>query len=77
MASSLVASRQLSKDLEGIPTDVLVQKYADRVLVLVTQLGKVGNLVYSIILFIKCPSVLRGRKAASIIAGNSAFTVSI
>ncbi|KIY48265.1 hypothetical protein FISHEDRAFT_43754 [Fistulina hepatica ATCC 64428] len=33
--------------VHGIETDVLVQRFADRVLVLVTQLGKVGSLVNS------------------------------
>ena len=37
--------RQASKELSEIPTDVLIQSYADRILVLVTQMGKVGNLV--------------------------------
>lgn len=37
--------RQASKKLNEIPTDVLIQSYADRILVLVTQMGKVGNLV--------------------------------
>jgi len=36
---------QASKELNEIPTDVLIQSYADRILVLVTQMGKVGNLV--------------------------------
>lgn len=34
-----------TQEIEGIPTTVVVQHFADRVLVLVTQLGKVGNLV--------------------------------
>lgn len=33
------------KDLETIPTEVVIQTFSDRVLVLVTQLGKVGSLV--------------------------------
>ena len=33
------------KEIEGVQTDVLLQVYADRILVLVTQLGKVGSLV--------------------------------
>lgn len=37
--------RQLSRDLDGNTTDVLVQMFSDRVLVLITQLGKVGTLV--------------------------------
>jgi len=36
---------QASKELNEIPTDVLIQSYADRILVLVTQMGKVGNLI--------------------------------
>ncbi|KAK2466857.1 hypothetical protein APHAL10511_001115 [Amanita phalloides] len=34
-----------TRELEGISTTVVVQSFADRVLVLVTQLGKVGNLI--------------------------------
>ena len=33
-------------DLEGVPTEIMVQAFADRVLILVTQMGKVGNLVH-------------------------------
>ena len=35
------------RELEGIQTDVLLQAFADRIVVLVTQLGKVGSLVRS------------------------------
>lgn len=42
------ASRQLSRNLDGDLTELLVQTYADRILVLVTQLGKVGSMVPSI-----------------------------
>ena len=42
------ASRHLSKNLDGDLTELLVQTYADRIMVLVTQLGKVGTLVLSI-----------------------------
>ena len=38
-------SMNATKDIHGIKTDILVQGYSDRVLVLVTQLGKVGSLV--------------------------------
>lgn len=37
--------RQTSRELEGRDTQVFMQSFADRILVLVTQLGKVGNLV--------------------------------
>jgi hypothetical protein len=46
--TSMSASRHLSRDLDGDLTEVLVQTYADRILVLVTQLGKVGSMVPSI-----------------------------
>lgn len=36
---------QIVKIVDGIETEVLVQTYADRILILITQLGKVGNLV--------------------------------
>ncbi|KAF8625801.1 hypothetical protein AX15_005188 [Amanita polypyramis BW_CC] len=34
-----------TRELGGYPTTVVVQPFADRVLVLVTQLGKIGNLI--------------------------------
>lgn len=37
--------RQTSRNLNGNSTQVFLQTFADRVLVLVTQMGKVGNLV--------------------------------
>ncbi|KAF8077878.1 hypothetical protein FPV67DRAFT_1557318 [Lyophyllum atratum] len=40
-----MSTRQLSRDLDGHPTQILVQTFADRVFVLVTQLGKVGALI--------------------------------
>ena len=33
------------KEVNGVPTELLIQKYEDRILVLVTQVGKVGCLV--------------------------------
>ncbi|THH09464.1 hypothetical protein EW145_g1982 [Phellinidium pouzarii] len=38
-------SSHLSRTLDGVDTEVVIQKYADRILVLVSQLGKVGNLI--------------------------------
>jgi hypothetical protein len=38
-------SRQSCREINGKKTEVLFQPYGDRFLVLVTQLGKVGNLV--------------------------------
>jgi hypothetical protein len=40
-----VPSRQCARVLDGIHTEAVVQLYADRALVLVTQLGRVGCLV--------------------------------
>ena len=37
--------------VSGIGTDVIIQRFSDRTLVLVTQLGKVGHLVLSIFLY--------------------------
>ncbi|OCH92235.1 hypothetical protein OBBRIDRAFT_773709 [Obba rivulosa] len=45
----MLSSSQTTRDLDGVPTDVLLQAFADRVLVLVTQLGKVGNLIQATI----------------------------
>lgn len=42
---NMLTYSQHSEEMEGIPTDVVVQPFADQILVLVTQLGKVGNLV--------------------------------
>jgi len=38
-------TRQLSRELQGNTTEIVIQTFADRILVLVTQLGKVGNLI--------------------------------
>ncbi|KAF7294870.1 hypothetical protein MIND_01024900 [Mycena indigotica] len=42
-------TRQLTRQLEGVQTEVVIQRFVDRVLVLVTQLGKVGNLIQATI----------------------------
>lgn len=44
-STGMASTTQTTKDIEGISTDVVIQQFADRILVLVTQLGKVGNLV--------------------------------
>lgn len=43
--SAALASVHVERDVCGVPTEVLIQTFADRILVLVTQLGKVGSLV--------------------------------
>jgi len=40
-----ITPRQISRTLHGIETQVFMQSFVDRVLVLVTQMGKVGNLI--------------------------------
>lgn len=40
-----MSSTSRSKEIDGQNTDVLLQYYADRILVVVTQFGKVGNLI--------------------------------
>ncbi|KAJ7709831.1 hypothetical protein B0H17DRAFT_916134 [Mycena rosella] len=42
-------TRQISRELQGHLTEIVLQTFADRVLVLVTQLGKVGNLIQATI----------------------------
>ena len=41
----MLTQKQSSKVINGIHTEVVLQPFADRILILVTQLGKVGNLV--------------------------------
>lgn len=41
----MLQSSTIARTLDGVQTDVLVQTFADRTIVLVTQLGKVGSLV--------------------------------
>lgn len=41
----MLQSATIVRELEGVSTDVLLQSFSDRILVLVTQLGKVGSLV--------------------------------
>ncbi|KAF7440726.1 hypothetical protein PC9H_001074 [Pleurotus ostreatus] len=40
-----MSSTSRSKEIDGQNTDVLLQYYADRILVVVTQFGKVGSLI--------------------------------
>lgn len=42
---TMLQSATTARELEGVQTDLLIQAFADRVVVLVTQLGKVGSLV--------------------------------
>lgn len=41
----MLAQKQSSKVINDIKTEVVLQPFADRILILITQLGKVGNLV--------------------------------
>ena len=41
----MLQTANIAREIEGVQTDVLLQAFADRILVLVTQLGKVGSLV--------------------------------
>lgn len=47
--SIMLPLQQTSRDLNGIPTQLMVQVFADRILVLVTQMGKVGTLVHLLV----------------------------
>lgn len=38
-------SVQLTREIEGVQTELLIQRYVDRLMIIVTQLGKVGMLV--------------------------------
>lgn len=44
-AFRMLQTANIAREIEGVQTDVLLQAFADRVLILVTQLGKVGSLV--------------------------------
>ncbi|KIK49199.1 hypothetical protein CY34DRAFT_797138 [Suillus luteus UH-Slu-Lm8-n1] len=41
----MLSIHSTSVELEGVHTDIMIQGFADRILVLVTQMGKVGNLI--------------------------------
>ena len=41
----MLQTATIAREIDGVQTDVLIQAFADRILVLVTQLGKVGSLV--------------------------------
>ena len=43
--TNMLMQKQTSKVINGVHTEVVLQPFADRVLILITQLGKVGNLV--------------------------------
>ncbi|KAH6918503.1 hypothetical protein BKA70DRAFT_1175924 [Coprinopsis sp. MPI-PUGE-AT-0042] len=45
-----MASIQHNTVINGFPTTILIHSYADRIMVLVTQLGKVGNLIQATLL---------------------------
>ncbi|OBZ75807.1 hypothetical protein A0H81_04307 [Grifola frondosa] len=45
----MLPSSQVAREIDGTATEVLIQAFADRILVLVTQLGKVGNLIQATI----------------------------
>ncbi|TFK42514.1 hypothetical protein BDQ12DRAFT_676335 [Crucibulum laeve] len=42
---AMFTPRQISREISGNITEIMLQTFADRVLVLVTQIGKVGNLI--------------------------------
>jgi hypothetical protein len=50
----MLQTSQLTRTLEGIQTDVVFQAFTDQILVLITQLGKVGTLV-RLVLFQTAP----------------------
>ncbi|KAF9792095.1 hypothetical protein BJ322DRAFT_12084 [Thelephora terrestris] len=41
----MLTQRQSSKVINGVKTEVVIQPFADRLLILITQMGKVGNLI--------------------------------
>lgn len=41
----MLRASQIKGEIESVPTEVVLQAFADRILILVTQLGKVGTLV--------------------------------
>jgi hypothetical protein len=43
--TDMASTRQITRELEGTRTEVVLQSFSDRILVLVTQMGKVGTLV--------------------------------
>lgn len=45
ITKTMLQSSTIARTLDGVQTDVLIQTFADRIIVLVTQLGKVGSLV--------------------------------
>ncbi|RUS23166.1 hypothetical protein BC937DRAFT_91852 [Endogone sp. FLAS-F59071] len=46
-ASFPVQNRQLARLIEGLHTEVLVSGFGDKILVIVTQYGKIGSLLYT------------------------------
>ncbi|EJU06472.1 hypothetical protein DACRYDRAFT_103418 [Dacryopinax primogenitus] len=42
LSTPLIPTKSLSKEIDGIHTELNIQSYSDRVLVLITQLNKVG-----------------------------------
>ena len=50
LSTTIMALGQSSKEINGKPTEVVLQSFVDSCLVLVTQMGKVGNLVRILLL---------------------------
>lgn len=70
---AMISPRRVSHVLNGHSTEILIQTFADRVLVLVTQMGKVGTLVLPklyqglpvILTFFQDPSLNPGNDTSS------------
>ncbi|KZP00062.1 hypothetical protein CALVIDRAFT_595486 [Calocera viscosa TUFC12733] len=45
LSAPLIPTKSVARELDGVHTELNIQTYADRVLVLVTQLNKVGCLI--------------------------------
>ncbi|KLO14500.1 hypothetical protein SCHPADRAFT_851115 [Schizopora paradoxa] len=60
-----MVNKQLARNLNGVETEVLLQYFADRVLVIVTQLGKVGCFIQATIPSTTPLPIVQKRKSKS------------
>ncbi|KAL3684766.1 hypothetical protein R1sor_002788 [Riccia sorocarpa] len=63
MASFPVKTKRVTADIQGIPTELVLSGYDDSILVLVTQIGKMGTLLHA--------------KKEEVYGGTSTFSINV
>ncbi|KAI9278053.1 hypothetical protein BY458DRAFT_503655 [Sporodiniella umbellata] len=42
-----IKNQQVAVNIEGVPTEILIQGFSDKIFVVVTQYGKIGSLIHT------------------------------